>query len=76
MKLATQATSFPTNKLTVGASVAALVGTQASPLVAEIWPTLAPAILAGPAATEFVSALVALLAALFVGWFVPDRAQA
>jgi hypothetical protein len=74
MALKKQPDALPTNKLTVGASVAAIVGTQASPLVAEVWPQIAPAVLSGPAATETIAALFALLAGLVVGWFVPDRA--
>jgi hypothetical protein len=76
MTMARQKTSMPTNKLAVGSSIAALVGTQASPLVAEIWPQIAPAMLSGPAVTETVAALMALLAGILAGWFVPDRAQA
>ena len=74
--MARQASVMPTNKLAVGSAVTAIVGTQLSPAVAEVWPQVAPAMLAGPSVTEMISAVVALLAGLAVGWFVPDRAQA
>ena len=76
MALAKQPSAMPTNKLAVGSAVTAIVGTQLSPAVAEVWPQIAPAILSGPAMTEIISAVAALLAGLAVGWFVPDRAQA
>lgn len=72
MTTARQASNLPSNKLTIGASVAAIVGTQTGPLVEEIWPQLVPAVLAGPVATGTMAALLALLAGLAVGWFVPD----
>lgn len=72
MKTATQTSSMPTRKLAVGASVAAIVGTQLSPAVAEVWPQIVPAVLAGPAITELVAALLALIAALVAGYWVPD----
>lgn len=65
---------LPTNKATVSGGVAVLVATYAGPVVAEIWPQIAPALLAGPAITEFLTAATALLAGLFVAWWVPDRA--
>ena len=72
MALAKQKSVMPTNKLAVGSAVTAIVGTQLSPAVAEVWPQIAPAMLSGPAFTEMISAIVALLAGLAVGWFVPD----
>ena len=76
MTMAKQASSMPTNKLAVGSVVATIVSTQLSPAIVELWPQVAPALLAGPAVAEIVSTLAALAAALLVGWFVPDRAQA
>lgn len=73
MATARQTTGMPTNKLAVGATVTAIVGTQLSPAVAEVWPQLAPPLLAGPAMTELIAGLVALIAGLAVGWFIPDR---
>lgn len=73
MALAKQAGYRPTNKLAVGSAMAAIVGTQTAPLVLEVWPQVAPAILAGEIATQTVSMLVALLAGVVVGWFVPDQ---
>ncbi len=72
MATARQVGIRPTNKLAVGSAMAAIVGTQTAPLVLEVWPQVAPAILAGEIATQTVSMLVALLAGVIVGWFVPD----
>jgi hypothetical protein len=72
MKTAVQKSALPTRKLAVGSSVAAIVGTQLSPAVAEVWPQVVPGVLAGPAVTEIVAALMALIAALVVGYWVPD----
>ena len=72
MSKARQAGMRPSNKLTVGSGVAAFVGTQTAPLVLEVWPQVAPTILAGEIATQTVSMLVALAAGVAVGWFVPD----
>lgn len=71
--MARQRSALPTNKLAVGSAMAAIVGTQTAPLVLEVWPQIAPAILAGEIATQTVSMLVALLAGVVVGWFVPDQ---
>ena len=76
MALAKQKSALPTNKLMVGSAFTAIVGTQFSPAVAEVWPQIVPAVLGGPAVTEIVAGLAALGAGLVVGWFVPDRAQA
>lgn len=73
MATARQKNFAPTNKLAVGSAMAAIVGTQTAPLVLEVWPQIAPAILAGEIATQTVSMLVALLAGVVVGWFVPDQ---
>jgi len=72
MPTARQASAMPTNKLAVGSAVTAIVGTQLSPAVAEVWPQIAPALLAGPSVTEIISAVAALVAGLVVGWFIPD----
>jgi uncharacterized protein YjeT (DUF2065 family) len=74
--MARQTSALPTNKLAAGATVTAIVGTQLSPAVAEVWPQIAPAMLSGPAMTQLVAGVVALVAGLAVGWFVPDRPQA
>jgi hypothetical protein len=76
MALAKQKSSLPTNKLMVGSAFTAIVGTQFSPAVAEVWPQIVWPVLAGPAVTDIVAGLAALGAGLVVGWFVPDRAQA
>lgn len=73
MAKAKQTSLMPTNKLAFGSAVTAIVGTQFSPAVAEVWPQIVPAVLAGPAVTEIISALAALFAGLAVGWFIPDR---
>lgn len=72
MATARQVGIRPTNKLAVGSAMAAIVGTQTAPLVLEVWPQVAPTILAGEIATQTVSMLVALAAGVAVGWFVPD----
>lgn len=72
MALAKQVSRLPTNKLAVGTTVSAIVGTQAGPLVQEVWPQIAPAVLSGPVMTETMAMIVALLAGMIVGWFVPD----
>lgn len=72
MKKAVQKSSWPTRKLAFGSGVTALVGTQLSPAVAEVWPQLVPVFLSGPAVTEIVAGMAALVAGLFVGYWVPD----
>ena len=72
--LETQPGNLPTNKV-----LAMLTGTTAlapiiGPAVAEVWPQIAPAALAGPAMTDFIAALLAGLASLALAYFVPDRA--
>jgi hypothetical protein len=73
MRKAVQKSSWPTRKLAFGSGVTAIVGTQLSPAVAEVWPQLVPAFLSGPAVTEIVAAVAALVAGLFVGYWVPDQ---
>jgi hypothetical protein len=74
MAYAKQPSAMPTNKLMVGTTVATIVGTQLSPAVAEVWPLMVPAVLAGPSVTDLVAAVVTLMAGLAAGWVVPDRA--
>lgn len=71
--MARQISALPTNKLAVGATVAAIIGTQSGPLVTEIWPQIAPAVLSGPVMTDTLAMLVAMIGGVVVGWFVPDR---
>ena len=40
MALAKQKSALPTNKLMVGSAFTAIVGTQFSPAVAEVWPQM------------------------------------
>lgn len=70
MALAKQASALPTNKLTVGALIAAAVQEVYPGLVAALVtsPELAAA-LTGPT----VSMLIGALAGIAVGYFVPDR---
>ncbi len=72
MRKARQKSSWPTRKLAFGSGAAAIIGTQVSPAIAEVWPQLVPGFLAGPAVTEIVAALVALVAGLAVGYPVAD----
>ena len=74
MPLERQPDILPTNKSTVAAALGAGVVLHAEPLIAELWPSIAPPLLAGPAATDAMSWLAGILAALAVAWFVPDRA--
>lgn len=76
MALVKQKTAMPTNKLMVGSAVSTIVGTQLSPALAEVWPQIAPSILAGPSFTDLVAAMATLMAGLAAGWLVPDRAGA
>ena len=67
MKLATQLSAFPTNKLMTGS----VVGPIATAAWAEVMATVAPS-LAGPG----MSGLIGFVAALAFGYFVPDRVNA
>jgi hypothetical protein len=73
--LVTQPTALPTRKLMVGTLVAAITGTELAPALAEVWPQIAPPVLAGPAVTEYMALVLSLLAGLAVGYFVKDRAN-
>lgn len=71
--LAVQATAKPTNKsLTM---FGGFVGTLpfVAPVVDEVWPQIAPAVLAGPAFTDALSAVIAGGIALGIAYFVRDR---
>ncbi len=76
MKKAVQKSSWPTRKLAFGSGMTAIVGTQLSPAVAEVWPQamtdIGWTLLAGPAVTEIVAGLAALFAGLAFGYYVPD----
>jgi hypothetical protein len=69
-----QPDALPTNKATVSGAIASLVAVNAEPVVAEVWPQIAPSLLSGPAMTAFLAALAGLMAGLAVAWWVPDRA--
>jgi hypothetical protein len=66
MALVRQPSNLPTNKL----SVAVMIGPAATEAWGAVMATIYPP-LAGPE----MSVLVGALAALVVGWFVPDRAN-
>ena len=73
MTLETQPSRAPTNK-----ALAMFGGTVAlapfiGPAVAEVWPLVAPAALAGPMMTDAVAALLAAVLSLVLAYFVPDR---
>lgn len=74
MSLERQPDNLPTNKAATVAAIAPLVALYAEPVAREIWPQVAPAMLAGPAMTTAVAALIGALAGLVVAWWVPDRA--
>ena len=66
MALVKQPSALPTNKL----SVAVMIGPAATEAWGAVMATVYPP-LSGPE----MSVLVGALAALVVGWFVPDRAN-
>ena len=74
--LVSQPSAMPTRKLATGTLVAAITGTQLAPALAEVWPQIAPAVLAGPAVTEYLSLVLSIVAGLVAGYFVKDRANA
>ncbi len=74
MAFETQPDSLPTNKATVAGILAPLVAINIEPVITEVWPMIAPAVLAGPAVTTFLAALAGALAGLALAWWVPDRA--
>jgi hypothetical protein len=73
--LANQASARPTNKALTMFAGFVLTTPQVAPVVNEVWPQIAPAALAGPAATNAVAAIIAGAISLAVAWFVPDRAN-
>jgi hypothetical protein len=75
MNLANQPTARPTNKTLSMFGGFVITTPMVSPVVTEVWPQIAPAFLAGPAATNAVAAIVAGVLSLAIAWFVPDRAN-
>lgn len=73
--MATQPDSFPTNKLAVGSAISSVFATQVGPVLEEVWPQIAPAVLAGPTMTTTLAMLAAIFVGWAVAWFVPDRPQ-
>ena len=69
-----QPDALPTNKATVVSVLAPVIALNLEPLVAEVWPHIAPALLSGPAATTAIAAIAGALAGLAAAWWVPDRA--
>ena len=73
--LVKQPSAMPTRKLMVGTLAAAVTGTQLAPALAEVWPQIAPPVLAGPAVTEYMALVLSVVAGLAIGYFVKDRAN-
>jgi len=69
-----QPDALPTNKATAASSIATIVALNAEPVMAELWPYFAPALLAGPAVTSALAAVFGIFVGLAVAWWVPDRA--
>lgn len=69
-----QPDGLPTNKAAVVAALAPVVAIYVEPVVAEVWPQIAGGVLAGPAVTQMLAAILGAVAALVVAWWVPDRA--
>jgi hypothetical protein len=69
-----QPDALPTNKAAVSAAIGAAIVLHTEPVIAELWPQIAPAMLAGPAVTSAIAWAAGFTAALVVAWFVPDRA--
>ncbi|MBK4215819.1 hypothetical protein JJJ17_07775 [Paracoccus caeni] len=65
--LANQLSALPTNKLLTGSGVGSIVSTAWAEVMASYAPSLA-----GPG----MSALVGFVAAIAIGYFVPDRVNA
>lgn len=74
MPLERQPDALPTNKSVTAAAIGAGFMLHVEPVIAELWPQIAPAFLAGPAATDAIAWCAGILAALAVAWFIPDRA--
>lgn len=73
--LVSQPSAMPTRKLMVGTLAAAITGTELGPALAEVWPQIAPPVLAGPAVTSYLSLVMSLAAGLAAGYYVKDRAN-
>jgi hypothetical protein len=69
-----QPDALPTNKSLTAAAIGAGFMLHVEPVIAELWPEIAPAWAAGPAATDAIAWAAGILAALIVAWWVPDRA--
>ena len=72
MQTATQASVLPTRKLSIGATFAPVIAIYSEPAVAEVWASVAPAVVVGPNATNLVAALFGAGIAMAVAWWVPD----
>jgi hypothetical protein len=72
MASAKQASVLPTRKLSVGATIAPIFALYAAPVTAELWGSIAPALLSGPETTNLVSALCGSLVGVAVAWWIPD----
>lgn len=71
--LAKQPTARPTNKTLTMFGGFVVTTPMVAPVVNEVWPQIAPAVLAGPAFTDAMAAIVAGALSLILAWFVPDR---
>ncbi len=74
MTFEVQPDAWPTNKTLVGTTSTAMILTLIDPAVSEVWPQIAPAVLAGDAMTALVGATCAVLGGVGLAWLVPDRA--
>ncbi|MCB5199009.1 hypothetical protein LGQ03_07135 [Loktanella sp. TSTF-M6] len=68
-----QPTKMPTNKSLTMAGGTILLNPLIQPAVSEVWPQIAPTVLAGENMTTLVGAALAAGISLFFAWFVPDR---
>lgn len=72
--LETQPDRLPTNKVLAMGLGTLTAAPFIGPAVAEVWPQIVPPAFSGPAMTDFVAALVAVIASMALAYFVPDRA--
>jgi hypothetical protein len=70
-----QPTNLPTNKMLTTAVGTVGIAPIIMGAVAEVWPQIAPAALAGQAMTVLVGTGLAALISMGIAWFVPDRAN-